>query len=100
MALIAEPPVVLVTRKDLPAGNLQEFIAYAKANQAKLQYARAGAGSAPHLACVLLNAAIGVNVTHIPYRGSGPALQDLIAGRIDYHCATLPARCRRSRASP
>jgi tripartite-type tricarboxylate transporter receptor subunit TctC len=86
VALIAEQPFVLVTRRDLPAGNLQEFIAYAKANQAKMQYGSGGSGSATPLACVLLNAAIGVNVTHVPYRGGGPALQDLIAGRIDYQC--------------
>jgi tripartite-type tricarboxylate transporter receptor subunit TctC len=86
VALIAEIPFVLVTRKDLPAGNLQEFIAYAKGNHAKMQYGSGGSGSATHLACVLLNAAIGVNVTHIPYRGGAPAMQDLIAGRIDYQC--------------
>jgi tripartite-type tricarboxylate transporter receptor subunit TctC len=86
VALIAEMPFVLVARKDLPAGNLAEFTAYAQANQAKMQYGSGGSGSATHLACVLLNAALGVNVTHIPYRGGGPAMQDLIAGRIDYQC--------------
>ena len=90
VALVAELPLVLVARKDLPAGNLPEFIAYAKANQDKMQYGSAGAGSATHLACALLNAAIGVNVTHIPYRGGGPAMQDLIAGRIDYLCIDTP----------
>jgi tripartite-type tricarboxylate transporter receptor subunit TctC len=60
--------------------------AYAKGNHAKMQYCSGGSGSATHLACVLLNAAIGVNITHIPYRGGGPAMQDLIAGRIDYQC--------------
>ena len=77
---------MLIARKDLPVGNLQEFIAYAKANQTKMQYGSGGSGSATHLACVLLNAVIGVNITHIPYRGGGPAMQDLIAGRIDYQC--------------
>lgn len=91
VALITEQPIVLVARKDLPANNLQEFIAYTKANQAKMQYGSAGAGSGVHLACALLNAAIGVNVTHIPYRGGGPAMQDLIAGRIDYQCAVNTA---------
>ena len=84
VALVAEQPLVLVARKDLPADNLPEFIAYAKANQAKMQYGSAGVGSANHLACALLNAAIGINVTHVPYRGAAPAMQDLIAGRIDY----------------
>jgi tripartite-type tricarboxylate transporter receptor subunit TctC len=86
VALIAEQPTVLTTRKDLAPDNLQQFIAYAKANQAKMQYGSAGAGSANHLACVLLNAAAGVNITHIPFRGGGPAMQELLAGRIDYMC--------------
>src|SRR5262245_11108458 len=88
VALIAESPIVLVARKDLPANNLQEFIAHAKANQAKMQYGSAGVGSSVHLACAGLNAAIGVNITHVPYRGGGSAMQDLIAGRIDYQCPT------------
>jgi len=77
---------VLITRKDLPVNNLQEFGAYAKANQAKMQYGSAGAGSATHLGCVLLNYLIGVDITHVPYRGTGPAMQDLQGGRIDYLC--------------
>src|SRR6266849_2140588 len=90
VALIADLSLVLVARKDLPAGNLPEFIAHAKANQAKMQFGSAGAGSATHLGCVLLNAAIGIDVTHIPYRGGAPAMQDLIAGRIDYLCIDTP----------
>jgi tripartite-type tricarboxylate transporter receptor subunit TctC len=90
VALIAEQPVVLIARKDLAADNLREFIAYAKDHQSKMQYGSAGAGSAAHLACVVLNSAIGVTVTHIPYRGGGQAMQDLIAGRIDYQCPLLP----------
>jgi tripartite-type tricarboxylate transporter receptor subunit TctC len=86
VALIAEVPIVLITRKDLPVNNLKEFIAYAKANQAKMQYGSAGAGSATHLGCVLLNYLIGVDITHVPYRGTGPAMQDLQGGRIDYLC--------------
>ena len=74
--------------QNLPADNLQELKAYAKANQAKMQYGSPGVGSAPHLACELLNAAFGTNVTHIPYRGGPPAIQDLIAGRTDYVCAS------------
>src|SRR5216684_6658825 len=89
VALIAEQPIVLIARKDMPVNNLQEFISYAKTNQAKMQYGSAGAGSAAHLACVLLNVAIGANVTHVPYRGGGPAMQDLIAGRIDYQCPLI-----------
>ena len=91
VALFADLSLVLVTRKDLPANNLQEFIAFTRANQDKMQFASASAGSATHLGCALLNAAIGVNVTHGPYRGGGPAMQDVIAGRIDYICIDTPA---------
>ena len=86
VALIAEVPIALITRKDLPVSNLKEFITYAKANQSKMQYGSAGAGSATHLGCVLLNYLIGVDITHVPYRGTGPAMQDLQGGRIDYLC--------------
>jgi tripartite-type tricarboxylate transporter receptor subunit TctC len=84
--LIANVPIVLETRKDLPVNSFKEFVAYTKANQSKMQFASAGTGSAVHLGCVLLNYVIGVNVTHVPYRGSAPALQDLEAGRDDYMC--------------
>jgi tripartite-type tricarboxylate transporter receptor subunit TctC len=90
VGLLAELSLVLATRKDFPAGTLDEFIAYTRANEAKLQYGSPGAGTVPHLACVMLDAAIGVNVTHIPYRGGAPAIQDLIAGRIDYQCPIMP----------
>jgi tripartite-type tricarboxylate transporter receptor subunit TctC len=90
VALIAEQPVVLIARKDLPVDNLRDFIAYTKDHQAKMQYGSAGAGSAAHLACVVLNVAAGLTVTHVPYRGGGQAMQDLIAGRIDYQCPLLP----------
>jgi tripartite-type tricarboxylate transporter receptor subunit TctC len=89
VVLIAETPLIMAARKDLPANNLPEFIAYAKANQAKMQYGSAGIGSANQLACVLLNAAAGIAVTHVPYRGGEPAMQDLIAGRIDYVCTII-----------
>jgi tripartite-type tricarboxylate transporter receptor subunit TctC len=90
VALIMDQALVLVARKDFPANNLQEFIAYTKANQAKLQYASAGLGGSNHLACVLLNTAIGVEVTHVPYRSGGQAMQDLLAGRVDYQCPSVP----------
>ena len=86
VALIAEVPIVLISRRDLPVNDLPEFIAYAKANQTKMQYGSAGAGSATHLGCVLLNYLIGVDITHVPYRGTSPAMQDLQGGRIDYLC--------------
>ncbi len=87
VALIAEQPMVLLTRKDFPADTLQEFIAYVKANAAKLQYGSAGIGSTTHLGCALLNSAAGIDVTHVPYRGGGPVMQDLIAGQVHYMCS-------------
>jgi tripartite-type tricarboxylate transporter receptor subunit TctC len=87
VALFAEQPMVLITRKDFPARNLQEFVAYAKTNEAKLQYGSAGVGSTTHLGCALLNAATGLNTTHVPYRGGGPAMADLIAGQVHYMCS-------------
>jgi len=89
VGLVSESPRILDVRKDLPVSNLQEFVAYAKANHAKMQFGSAGVGAGTHLPCVLLNIAMGVDITHIPYRGEGPALQDLIAGRIDYMCNTI-----------
>lgn len=89
VGLMTESPRILIARKDLPANNLKEFVAYVKANQGKMQFSSAGVGSGTHLPCVLLNMAMGVNVTHVPYRGEGPAMQDVIAGRIDYMCATI-----------
>ena len=89
VALIAEVPIVLITRKDLPVNDLKEFIAYAKANQTTMHFGSAGAGSATHLGCVLLNYLIGVDITHVPYRGTGPAMQDLQGGRIDYLCEVV-----------
>ena len=91
VGLATESPRILIARKDLPVSGLAEFIAYAKANQAKMQFGSAGVGSGTHLPCVLLNRALGIEVTHVPYRGAGPAMQDLIAGRIDYMCDTIQA---------
>jgi tripartite-type tricarboxylate transporter receptor subunit TctC len=89
VALFAEQPMVLNARKDFPTDNLPAFINFVKANSAKLQFGSAGAGTTTHLGCALLNAAIGVNVTHVPYRGGGPAANDLIGGRIDYMCPNI-----------
>jgi tripartite-type tricarboxylate transporter receptor subunit TctC len=86
VGLILEAPLVLVVRKDLPVKSMQEFVAYAKANADKMQFASAGTGSAIHLGCALMNSVTGLNVTHIPYRGSNPAMQDLASGRVDYLC--------------
>ena len=87
---------MLVARKDLPPNDLREFIAYAKANQATINYSSGGAGSSSHLACALLNAAIGVKVTHIPYRGGGPALADLSLAATTTSARRSGRRCSRS----
>ena len=89
VALIAEVPTVLIARKDLPVTNLNEFADYAKKNQEKMSYGSAGTGSAAHLACVVLDVAMGTHVTHAPYRGTGPAMTDLQGGRIDYLCEPI-----------
>jgi tripartite-type tricarboxylate transporter receptor subunit TctC len=89
VALIAEVPIVLIARKDFPANNLQEFVDYTKKNQDKITFGSAGTGSATHLGCVVLNTAMGTNITHVPYRGTGPAMQDLQGGRIDFLCEVV-----------
>jgi tripartite-type tricarboxylate transporter receptor subunit TctC len=91
VTLWSEQPMVLEVRKDLAANTIPEFSALLKSNSAKMQYGSAGAGSTTHLACSLLNSEIGVDVTHVPYRGSAPAGTDLIGGQIDYLCGNLGA---------
>jgi tripartite-type tricarboxylate transporter receptor subunit TctC len=86
VALVVEAPLVLIARKDLPANDMKEFVAYAKANKDKMQYASAGTGSAIHLGCALMNMVAGLDVVHVPYRGANPAMQDLMSGRVDYLC--------------
>jgi tripartite-type tricarboxylate transporter receptor subunit TctC len=89
VALLSSEPTVLIGRKDLPADNLPELIAYTRANRGKVQYGSAGVGAVTHLSCLLLTSAIGSDAVHVPYRGGGGALQDLLAGRIDYQCPIL-----------
>lgn len=86
VALVVEAPLVLVARKDFPANDMKEFVAYSKAHQSKMQFGSAGTGSAIHLGCVLMNSVTGLDVVHVPYRGANPAMQDLMSGRIDYLC--------------
>jgi len=90
VALVADQSLVLLARKDFPADDLPGFIAYARAHQSKLQYGSSGAGGSNHLACVLFNAAAGIDVAHVPYRSGAQAMQDLIAGRVDYQCPSGP----------
>ena len=86
VALILEAPLVLIARKDLPVKDMKEFVAYAKANKDKMQFASAGTGSAIHLGCALVNLVTGLDVVHVPFRGANPAMQDLMGGRVDYLC--------------
>jgi tripartite-type tricarboxylate transporter receptor subunit TctC len=98
VTLFSDQPMVLEVRKDLPANNLAEFIALLKQNGTKMQYGSAGVGSTTHLACALLNARIGADVTHVPYRGGGPAANDLIGGHIDYMCSNMGTAAPRATA--
>ena len=84
--MVVEQPIVLIVREDLPIKTLAEFATYAKANQAKMQFGSAGVGSGSHFSCAKLNAALGIDTVHVPYRSSGLAAQDLIGGRLDYLC--------------
>lgn len=86
IALLADVPIALIARKDFPASNLKDFVAYAKANEKKMTYGSAGAGSATHLGCVVANMVMGTDIVHVPYKGTGPAMQDLQGGRIDFMC--------------
>jgi tripartite-type tricarboxylate transporter receptor subunit TctC len=86
VALAVEQPLVLVVRKEMPVSNLREFVTYVKANHQKMQFGSAGVGGAPHLACSQLLNAMGVSVTHVPYRSSAAGMQDIIAGHIDFYC--------------
>jgi tripartite-type tricarboxylate transporter receptor subunit TctC len=89
VGMVTESPRLLVARKGLPVNNLKELVAHMKANQDKMQFSSAGMGSGTHLPCAMLNFTLGVNVTHVPYRGEGPALQDVVADRMDYMCTTI-----------
>jgi len=84
VAAAARVLVFLVTKPSLPPANVQEFIAYARANPGKLSYGSPGNGSSPHLAGEMFKSQAGLFALHVPYRGAAPALQDLLAGQVDY----------------
>ena len=86
IASLAEAAIYIVVRKDLAAASLKDFVAYAKANPGKITYASAGSGSATHLACELFKQRAGIDMLHVPYRGTGPALNDLVSGKVDMMC--------------
>jgi tripartite-type tricarboxylate transporter receptor subunit TctC len=98
VTLFSDQPMVLEARSNLAASNLTEFIALLKQNGPTMQYGSAGAGTTTHLACALLNARIGIDVTHVPYRGGGPAANDLIGARIDYMCSNIATSVARAAA--
>lgn len=90
ISLIAETPVILAVHPDVPAKNLKELIAYAKANPGKVNYGSGGVGSGPHIAGELFKSVAGIDITHVPYKGSGPAVTDLMAGQIQVLISAAP----------
>jgi tripartite-type tricarboxylate transporter receptor subunit TctC len=86
VALLGTAPLVLVAKQALPVNTFAEFVAYAKANTAKMSYGSAGAGSIAHMGCLLLMAELGTDITHVPYKGVAPAMNDLMGGQIDFMC--------------
>ena len=86
IGLSAEYPEVLVVRKDFPAANFREFVVYAKANPDKLNVGHAGLGSVSYIGCLLLHSAIGIKPTMVPFTGTAPVLNAMLAGQVDYEC--------------
>lgn len=82
--------MVIVARKDFPAKNLEEFVSYLKANADRLNMAHAGVGSTTFNFCVMLNGILGVKPTLVPFNGSGPATNAIMAGQVDYMCNGIP----------
>jgi len=86
IGLIAEQPELLAVRADFPANNLKEFLAYAKANESKLNMGHAGVGSVSYIGCLLLNSTIGIKPTMVPFTGTAPIMNAILAGQVDYDC--------------
>lgn len=86
VVLVADQPTILVARRDLPVEGLNGFIAYLKRNVSTIKLGSAGVGATGFVDCAIFNGMIGVNIHAIPYRGSGPAMQDLIGRQFDYFC--------------
>jgi tripartite-type tricarboxylate transporter receptor subunit TctC len=86
IGLVTDVPMTLVARKDFPAKDFKEMLAYIKANKTKVTYANAGVGSASHLCGMLFMTAIGTEVTTVPYKGTAPAMNDLLGGQVDFMC--------------
>ena len=100
VGLAAGTPIVIVARKNFPAKDLKEFMAYVKANGPKLNEAHAGVGSVSFTTCSLLNSILGVSPTRVVYRGTGPALNDLVSGQVDYMCDQIVNLVPQSRPEP
>ena len=94
ITILALSPNVITARKDLPANSAQELIAYAKANPGKVTYASQGNGSTSHLSAQMLATQAGLSLVHVPYKGEGPALVDISAGRVDIFVGTISASLR------
>jgi tripartite-type tricarboxylate transporter receptor subunit TctC len=90
VGLIATSPLIVLVNESVPARNVHELIALAKAQPGKLNYASAGIGSGIHLGTVLFANTAGIEITHIPYKGSGPALTDLLGGHVQIYFSSLP----------
>ncbi len=86
IGLAAGTPILVVARKDFPAKDLKEFVAHLKANSEKLNEAHAGVGSVSFTTCTFFNSILGAKPTRVAYKGTGPALNDLVAGQVDYMC--------------
>jgi tripartite-type tricarboxylate transporter receptor subunit TctC len=86
IGLAAGTPIVIVAKKDFPAKDFKEFVAYLKAHQADLNEAHAGVGSVSFTTCTYFNSKLGIKSTRVAYRGTGPALTDLVSGQVDYMC--------------
>jgi len=83
---VADVPMMLIAKKATPAANFAEFLAYAKANKDKVTYANAGVGSASYLCGLLFMSAVQADFTMVPYKGTGPAMNDLVGGQVDFMC--------------
>ena len=86
VGLVNTNPILVVSRKDFSPQNLQELVAYLRANAGKVTNAHAGIGSVSHTTCLLFNSIVGVKPTEVPYRGTGPAMNDIMGGQVDYLC--------------
>jgi tripartite-type tricarboxylate transporter receptor subunit TctC len=91
VTLVASAPLMLVVHPSVPAKSVAEFIAYAKANPGKLHFGSGGVGSTPHLAGEMLKLMAGIEATHVPYKGGGPALADLASGQIQFMLENIPS---------